>query len=74
MALENTVRAPNLSARLPLAGMRTARLKRYDVSAMLMCEGDTAKCLAMVGRAVASTVPSSCSMKRALAMISAVVR
>jgi hypothetical protein len=54
--------------------MRTARLKRYDVNAMLICEGDIAKCLAMVGKAVASTVPSSCSMKSALAMISAVVR
>jgi hypothetical protein len=54
--------------------MRTARLKRYDVNAMLICEGDTTKCLAMVGKAVASTVPSSCSMKSALAMISAVVR
>ncbi len=28
IAEKNTVRAPNLSARLPLAGMRTARLKR----------------------------------------------
>ena len=39
-----------------------------------MCTGETWKLRAMVGRAVVSTVASSCSMNSALAMIRAVVR
>ncbi len=41
---------------------------------MLICDGETTKCCAITGSAVASTVASSCSMNMALAMISAVVR
>jgi len=44
------------------------------VRAALMCRGETPKLRAMVGSAVASTVESSCSMKRAQAMMMAVVR
>ena len=39
-----------------------------------MCSGATWKLLAMVGSAVASTVPSSCSMNIALATISDTMR
>ena len=68
------MRVPNRSATLPLAGMNTARLSRYAVSATFICNGSTPNVRAMVGRAVASTVPSNCSMNSALATISAVVR
>ena len=39
-----------------------------------MCSGSALKLFAMVGSAVASTVPSSCSMNIALATISETVR
>ena len=39
-----------------------------------MCSGSASKLCAMVGSAVASTVPSSCSMNIALATISDTVR
>ena len=44
------------------------------MSATFMASGSTPKLRAMVGSAVASTVPSSCSMNSAEATISAVVR
>ena len=54
--------------------MNIAKVSRYDVSAMFMRSGSVWKLAAMVGSAVASTVPSSCSMNIALATISATVR
>jgi hypothetical protein len=74
MAIRNIRFAPNLSAKYPLAGMNMASASRYEVSATLMLRGETLKLRAMVGRAVAKTVESSCSMNSALAMMSAVVR
>ncbi|GES44340.1 hypothetical protein RsS62_35920 [Rhizobium dioscoreae] len=74
MADRKTVRDPKRSAIAPLAGMKIARLRRYEVSEMLMAGALTPKSLAMVGRAVASTVASSCSMNIALATISATTR
>ena len=44
------------------------------MSATLICSGSTPNDRAMLGRAVASTVPSSCSMNIAVAMISGTVR
>ncbi len=41
IASEKIRRAPKRSAITPLAGMNTARLRRYEVKAMLRCEGDT---------------------------------
>lgn len=58
----------------PLAGMKTARLSMYDVSATLICSGETSNERAIAGSAVARMVPSSCSMNIALAMIRATVR
>ena len=74
MAARNTVDEPHRSASLPLAGMNIASVGKLDVSAMFMRSGSVWKLAAMVGSAVASTVPSSCSMNIALATISATVR
>ena len=74
MAARNTVREPNRSARRPLAGMNMASVSKYDVNATFICSGSALKLLAMVGRAVAKTVPSNCSMNIALATMSDTAR
>ena len=74
IAARNTVRDPKRSASRPLAGMNIASVSRYDVSATFMCSGLALKLFAIVGSAVASTVPSSCSMNIALATMSETVR
>ncbi len=69
IAARNTERDPKRSAIRPLAGMNIASVSRYEVSAMFICSGSAPKLRAMVGSAVASTVPSNCSMNIALATI-----
>ena len=69
IAARNTDLEPKRSAIRPLAGMNIARVSRYDVSATFMRSGSTWKVRAIVGSAVARTVPSSCSMNMALATI-----
>ena len=67
-------RSAHRSAMRPLAGMNTARLSRYDVSATFIRTGSAPKLLAIAGRAVDSTVASSCSISNADATINAVRR
>ncbi len=74
IAKRNTVRVPKRSAIFPLAGMKMARLRRYDVSATLIEGAATSKSLAMVGKAVARIVASSCSISIALATMRAMIR
>ena len=74
MAARNTVRVPYRSAIQPLAGMNTARLSKYEVSATFMRTGSTPNTCAMVGSAVAITVESRFCMNSAQATITAVRR
>src|SRR4051794_345487 len=70
IAIRNTCRAPNRSAIQPLAGMNTARLRRYDEIARLRRIGFSPSDRAIAGKAVASTVESRFSMNSAVATIS----
>ncbi len=62
-AAQKTVRAPNRSAIQPLTGMKTARLRRYDVMARLSRSGLSPRLAAICGSDVAMMVWSSASMK-----------
>ena len=72
IAARKTLRAPNLSAAQPDSGMKTARARRYDVSASLSATGSSFKSTAIAGKAVANTVPSKFSMNKAVATMSGV--
>src|SRR5579862_3160478 len=65
IAVRNTVRAPKRSAIHPLIGMKTARLSRYEVIAMLRRIGSSCIECAMTGSAVEMIVESSISMNSA---------
>ena len=60
-----TVRAPRRSATQPEMGMKMARVRRYAVMPMFMRTAPMWKERAIWGRAVAMTVPSRFSMKKA---------
>jgi hypothetical protein len=74
IAARNVDLDPKRSAMRPLAGMNIAKVSRYAVNAIFICNGSVSKLRAMVGSAVARTVPSSCSMNIALATIIRTVR
>jgi hypothetical protein len=74
IAARNTARVPYRSATQPLAGMNTATLSRYAVSATFMRTGSEPNALAIVGNAVAITVESRFCMNSAQATITAVWR
>src|SRR6478672_9796222 len=67
----NTVLAPTLSATHPLTGMNTASVSMYAVIPTFRSTGLTPNVCAIWGRAVAITVPSRFSMKKAPATRSA---
>ena len=66
-AAANTVLDPNRSATQPLTGMNTANDSIYAVMPRLTSLGPTPKVLAICGSAVAITVVSKYSMKKAAA-------
>ena len=66
MAETKTVRAPIRSATHPLIGMNTASISKYAVIPMFRSTGFVWKDLPMSGNAVAITVPSRFSMKKAV--------
>ena len=74
MAARNTLRAPKRSAVQPLAGMKIASDKRYDVTASLSASGLAPISAAIAGSDVAMTVKSMFSMNKATAMISGTMR
>ncbi|MNE61350.1 hypothetical protein D3C80_1565580 [compost metagenome] len=63
-----------MSAIHPLIGMKIASATMYEVRASLSVIGPTFKSWAMVGRAVAMTVESICSMNSATARMSGMMR
>ena len=72
IALKNTVFEPKRSAIQPLAGMKIASVSRYADMPMLKLTGLSWNVCAICGSAVAITLPSSISMKKAQATISAI--
>src|ERR1700730_45182 len=67
MAETKTERAPTRSATHPLIGMKTASISKYAVIPIFRSTGLTWKDFPICGRAVAMTVPSRFSIKKAVA-------
>src|SRR5260221_7179348 len=69
MASRKMRRAPNRSANHPDAGMKTAKVNKYEVSANFSLIGASCKSRAIAGNAVERTVASRFSMNKAQATI-----
>src|SRR6202048_4791770 len=74
IATENTRRAPKRSAVQPLAGMKTASDKRYEVIASFSVSGLVPMSAAIARSEVAITVESTFSMNRAVATMRGIRR